>query len=76
MSVHHARAGRAVIAWDRCARTAGDAAAGPRRSLGSLAFVSGLLHEGIAAHAAGGPFGDRRHPLTDRECECVSLVAA
>ena len=75
MSVQYARAGRAVIAWDRCARVPSDAIAEPRRSLGSLAFVSGLLHEGIAAHAAGAALGDRRHPLTDRECECVSLVA-
>ncbi|MFO1310524.1 MAG: autoinducer binding domain-containing protein [Burkholderiales bacterium] len=69
LSVHDARAGRAVIAWDgRTARTS-------RPSLGTLALAGGMLHEGFASHADPADARERRLPLTDRERECVSLVA-
>ncbi|MFO1304522.1 MAG: autoinducer binding domain-containing protein [Burkholderiales bacterium] len=75
MAVHDASAGRAVIAWDRGAREARDIDASPRRSLGTLALVGGLLHEGFAAQAGPADAGGHGLPLTDRERECVSLVA-
>ncbi len=69
-SIHDARGGRAVIAWDFGVH------ARPRRiAMGTLALAGGLLHEGLAARPDRAEARDRRVPLTERERECVSLVA-
>lgn len=74
-SVHDGRGGRAVIAWDFGTLPPHGHARPRRIALGTLALAGGLLHEGLAAQAD--PPGARppRVPLTDRERECVSLVA-
>jgi len=64
-----ARIGRAVVAWD-----AKDPAP-IRRSLGTIALLAGVVHEALLA-SCGTPLPARDNaPLTDRERECMALVA-
>lgn len=73
-SLHDARAGRAVIAWDS-RREPGADATPLRHCLGKLALVAGFVHEALVAHCTTGHAPAGTHPLTDRERQCVSLVA-
>jgi DNA-binding CsgD family transcriptional regulator len=70
-SAFDARVGRAVVAWD-CNR--GDAAA-QRRDLGTIALLAGLVHEALFAHCNASPPSRARAMLTERERECLALVA-
>ena len=73
-SLHDAQAGRAVIAWDS-RREPGADATPLRNCLGKLALVAGFVHEALVGHCSAAPESHRSHPLTDRERQCVSLVA-
>lgn len=64
-----ARVGRAVVAWD-----AKDAAP-IRRSLGTIALLAGVLHETLLGRCSVPPAIQGNAPLTDRERECMALVA-
>jgi DNA-binding CsgD family transcriptional regulator len=70
-SAFDARVGRAVVAWD-CKRA--DAAV-PGRSLGTIALLAGLVHEALVAHCSGSAPARGRTMLTERERECLALVA-
>ena len=65
-----ARIGRAVVAWD-CKRP--DAA--HRASLGTIALLAGLVHEALVVHCSASPPACGRSTLTERERECLALVA-
>lgn len=75
-SQYDARVGRAVVAWDSQRRTAGTAESTPLRlRLGSLALLAGLIHEALVVHCNTAAPTRSGAPLTDRERECVALVA-
>ena len=64
-----ARVGRAVVAWD-----ANDTAP-IRHSLGTIALLAGVVHETLLAQCGVPPATRGNAPLTERERECVALVA-
>lgn len=68
-STSDARVGRAVVAWD--ART--DAAL--RASLGTIALLAGVVHEALVGQCTLRVAAHGDAPLTERERQCVSLVA-
>jgi LuxR family transcriptional regulator len=70
-SAFDARVGRAVVAWD-CK----DAdATRLERSLGTIALLAGVVHEALVAHCNNAPAARMNASLTDRERECLALVA-
>jgi DNA-binding CsgD family transcriptional regulator len=63
-----ARVGRAVVAWD-----AKDTAP-IRHSLATIALLAGAVHETLVARCSA-PATQSNAPLTERERECMALVA-
>jgi DNA-binding CsgD family transcriptional regulator len=70
-SSHDARIGRAVVAWD--SRQADATPVGLR--LGTIALLAGIVHEALAAHCTTAAPRHEKATLTERERECLALVA-
>ena len=75
-SLHDARLGRAVIAWDSRLVTGIASEGAPLRlRLGTLALLAGLIHEALVVHCNSAIPVRTDATLTDRERECVTLAA-
>ena len=70
-SASDARVGRAVVAWD--ARHADAAPLSIR--LGTVALLAAVVHEALVAHCKTAPPARSSATLTERERECLALVA-
>jgi DNA-binding CsgD family transcriptional regulator len=71
-SAFDTRVGRAVVAWD-CRHDADAAALGAR--LGGIALLAGIVHEALVTHCNGAVPVRAGVTLTDRERDCMALVA-
>ena len=70
-SSYDARFGRAVVAWDSkqsCTMPVG-------LRLGTIALLAGIVHETLAAHCITAAPRHANTTLTERERECLALVA-
>ena len=76
-SLHDARVGRVVIAWDsKAAAESPDAReASIQGKLASLALLAGFVHEAMMVHCQGTARNTTYKKLTSRERECVALAA-
>lgn len=77
LSLHDARVGRIVIAWDSNAapQTADTREDSIQGKLASLALLAGFVHEAMAVHCQGSARSSTYRKLTSRERECVALAA-
>jgi DNA-binding CsgD family transcriptional regulator len=73
LSLYDASLGRAVLAWD--SSDAGNAVPPVRHRLASLTLLAGFIHEAFAAQLRANARPPQAQKLTDRERECVALVA-
>lgn len=76
-SLHDARIGRVVIAWDsKASAQSSDAReASIQGRLASLALLAGFVHEAMMVHCQGTASARTYRKLTSRERECVALAA-